>query len=141
MVLKIRELRPDVIITNHDTARGHGHHQATGQLIIEAFDAAADPKRFPEQLVQVEPWQAQRLFVRLFGAPAANTSTATSVKVVAVDPNEIDPVRGLSFAEQALQALQQHASQGPWPKTMADMLRARQSPKREAATDPLPSRA
>ena len=67
MVLKIRELRPDVIITNHDTARGHGHHQATGQLILEAFDAAADPKRFPEQLAQLKPWQAQRLFVRAFG--------------------------------------------------------------------------
>ena len=71
MVLKIRELRPDVIITNHDTSRGHGHHQATGQLIIEAFDAAADPKRFPEQLNQLKPWQAQRLFVRVFGGAAA----------------------------------------------------------------------
>ena len=30
MVLKIRELQPDVIITNHDTTSGHGHHQATG---------------------------------------------------------------------------------------------------------------
>jgi LmbE family N-acetylglucosaminyl deacetylase len=125
MVLKIRELRPDVIITNHDTSRGHGHHQATGQLLIEAFDAAADPKRFPEQLAQLKPWQAQRLFVRLFGTPAADNRTATPVKVVAVDPNEIDPVRGVSFAEQALQALQQHATQGPWPKSMADMLRAR----------------
>src|SRR5687767_12018586 len=38
MVLKLRELRPDVIITNHDTARGHGHHQATGQLLLEAFE-------------------------------------------------------------------------------------------------------
>ena len=28
MVLQIRLLRPDVIITNHDTSRGHGHHQA-----------------------------------------------------------------------------------------------------------------
>ena len=125
MVLKIRELRPDVIITNHDTARGHGHHQATGQLLIEAFAAAADAKRFPEQLTQVAPWQAQRLFVRLFGTPAANNSTATTVKVVAIDPNEIDPARGATFAEQALQALQQHASQGPWPKSMADMLKVR----------------
>ncbi|MDQ2936573.1 MAG: PIG-L family deacetylase, partial [Acidobacteriota bacterium] len=50
MVLKIRELRPDVIITNHDTTTGHGHHQATGRLIIEAFGVAADPTRFPEQL-------------------------------------------------------------------------------------------
>ena len=125
MVMKIRELRPDVIITNHDTARGHGHHQATGQLLIEAFEAAADPKRFPEQLTQVEPWQAQRLFVRLFGTPAASNTTAATVKVVVIDPNEIDSVRGVSFAEQALQALQQHASQGPWPRTMADMLRSR----------------
>src|SRR2546421_1684381 len=70
MVLKIRQLRPDVIITNHDTTTGHGHHQATGRLIIEAFDAAADPKRFPEQLNGLKPWQAQRLVVRIFGATA-----------------------------------------------------------------------
>src|SRR5262249_18314556 len=50
MVLKIRELRPDVIITNHNTVSGHGHHQATGRLILQAFDAAADPNSFPEQL-------------------------------------------------------------------------------------------
>src|SRR6185436_9735344 len=61
MVLQIRQLRPDVIITNHNTSSGHGHHQATGRLILEAFDAAADPARFPEQLGQLKPWQAQRL--------------------------------------------------------------------------------
>src|ERR1044071_9608444 len=33
MVLQIRLLRPDVIITNHDTTSGHGHHQATGRMI------------------------------------------------------------------------------------------------------------
>jgi LmbE family N-acetylglucosaminyl deacetylase len=124
MVLKIRELRPDVIITNHDTSRGHGHHQATGQLIIEAFDAAADPKRFPEQLVQLKPWQPQRLFVRAFGGGGSATNAA-SENIVAVDPNEVDPERGTSFAEQALKALQQHATQGPWPKSMEEMLRAR----------------
>jgi LmbE family N-acetylglucosaminyl deacetylase len=122
MVLKIRELRPDVIITNHDTTSGHGHHQATGRLIIEAFDAAADPERFPEQLSQVQPWQAQRLFVRIFGA---NAKIEASDKVFSIDPNEVDPVRGTSYAEQALTALQQHATQGPWPKSMAEMLRAR----------------
>lgn len=124
MVLKIRELRPDVIITNHDTARGHGHHQATGQLIIEAFDAAADPKRFPEQLVQLKTWQPQRLFVRMFGGGNPDPSTGFA-NIAAVDPNEIDGVRGTSFAEQALRALQQHATQGPWPKSMEEMLRAR----------------
>ncbi len=125
MVLKLRELRPDVIITNHDTSRGHGHHQATGQLLLEAFDAAADPKRFPEQLSNVKPWQVQRLFVRVFGGASPNTQTPAPAKIFSVDPNEIDPVRETSFAEQALAALQQHASQGPWPKTVADLIRAR----------------
>jgi LmbE family N-acetylglucosaminyl deacetylase len=124
MVLKIRELRPDVIITNHDTTSGHGHHQATGRLIIEAFDAAADPKRFPEQLNSVKLWQAQRLFVRVFGANAQKPA-GESEKVFAVDPNEVDPVRGTSFAAQALAALQQHATQGPWPRTITDLMRAR----------------
>ena len=123
MVLKIRELRPDVIITNHDTSRGHGHHQATGQLIIEAFDAAADPKRFPEQLTQLKPWQPQRLFVRGFGGANAPAPE----KLVSIDPNEVDPVRGKSFAEQALKALQQHATQGPWPKSMEELLRSRRA--------------
>jgi len=124
MVLKIRELRPDVIITHHDTTSGHGHHQATGRLIIEAFDAAADPKRFPEQLDRVKPWQAQRLFVRVFGANAQKPA-GESERLFAVDPNEVDPVRGTSFAEQALAALQQHATQGPWPKSITELLRAR----------------
>lgn len=126
MVLKIRQLRPDVIITNHDTTSGHGHHQATGRLIIEAFDAAADPKRFPELLNQAKPWQPQRLFVRL-GGPSAQKSEGQTApdKVVAIDPNEVDPVRGTSFAEQALVALQQHATQGPWPKSIEELLKAR----------------
>ena len=131
MVLKLRQLRPDVIITNHDTARGHGHHQATGQLLLEAFDAAADPKRFPEQLSNnVKPWQVQRVFVRIFGGPTPNTPNAQApatapAKIISIDPNEIDPVRETSFAEQALAALQQHRSQGPWPKSVADLMRAR----------------
>ncbi len=51
MVLQIRTRRPDVIITNHSvTSNDHGHHQATARLVVESFDAAADPKRFPEQL-------------------------------------------------------------------------------------------
>lgn len=121
MVLKIRQLRPDVIITNHDTTRGHGHHQATGQLVLEAFDAAADPKRFPEQITDTTtPWQVKRLFVRVFGS-----GTSVTGKVVSVDPNEVDPVRDASFAEQALAALHEHASQGPWPKTIEDLVKAR----------------
>src|SRR5689334_25220015 len=84
MVLQIRLLRPDFIITNHDTTSGHGHHQATGRTVLQAFDAAADPKQFPEQLSQAGVWQVQRLFVRLFGQAQA------SGPIVTVDPNETD---------------------------------------------------
>jgi len=122
MVQKIRELRPDVIITNHDTTSGHGHHQATGRLLLEAFDVAADSQRFADQLKNgVQPWQVKRIFVRARGG------TGDSAGLVSIDPNERDSVRGTSFAEQALQALQKHQTQGPWPKTIADMARFRNS--------------
>ena len=112
MVLQIRLLRPDVIITNHDTTSGHGHHQATGRMILQAFDAAADPKQFPEQLAQAGPWQVQRLFVRSRGQAEATAQTFT------IDPNENDPVRGITYAQEALAGLQKHATQGPWPRTV-----------------------
>jgi len=111
MVLEIRRLRPDAIITNHDTTSGHGQHQATGRVVLQAFDAAADPKQFPEQLNEVSIWQVQRLFVRTRGGDTA-TQTFT------IDPNETDPVRGTTYAQQALAGLQKHATQGPWPKTV-----------------------
>ena len=46
---------------------------------------------------------------------------------MAFDPNEVDPVRGSSFALKwaGLAALQEHATQGPWPKTIEDLVRMR----------------
>ena len=111
MVFQIRLLRPDVIITNHDTTSGHGHHQATGRTVLEAFSAAADPTQFPEQLSQAGAWQVQRLFVRLRGE-SGDSQTVT------LDPNEMDPIRGATYAQQALAGLHKHASQGPWPSTV-----------------------
>ncbi|HLR06940.1 MAG TPA: PIG-L family deacetylase, partial [Pyrinomonadaceae bacterium] len=108
MVLEIRKLRPDVIITNHSvTTNDHGHHQATGRLELEAFDAAADPKRFAEQLKTAElltPWQVQRLFVRQRGNQAVQNPDRQGggSDFVTIDPNERDPIRGTMFAEQAL---------------------------------------
>src|SRR5881394_1325536 len=118
MVWEIRKLRPDVIITNHSTtSNDHGQHQATALMVVEAFDAAADAGKFPEQLQDgVTTWQVQRLFVRQRGNQAAGNSPS----IVTIDPNEQDPVRGVVFAEEALRALQQHATQGPWPKSFAE---------------------
>src|SRR5919205_3329384 len=80
MVLQIRKLRPDVIITNHSTtSNDHGQHQATALMVVEAFDAAADATKFPEQLKDgVTTWQVQRLFVRQRGqTPPADAQLVT----------------------------------------------------------------
>jgi LmbE family N-acetylglucosaminyl deacetylase len=52
MVRVIRTFRPDVLVARFSgTDRdGHGHHQASAILTREAFRAAADPNRFPEQI-------------------------------------------------------------------------------------------
>ena len=52
MVRVIRTFRPDVLVARFSgTDRdGHGHHQASSILTREAFRAAADPNRFPEQI-------------------------------------------------------------------------------------------
>lgn len=137
MVLEIRKLRPDVIITNHSTtSNDHGQHQATALMVVEAFDAAADPNKFPEQLRDgVTTWQVQRLFVRQRG----NAQAQADSQVVTIDPNERDPVRGVVYAEEALRGLQQHATQGPWPKSFAEFVsRFRAFSGQSAATGQMP---
>src|SRR5208283_5932234 len=68
VVWNIRRFRPDVIILRFSgTPRdGHGQHQVSAILGKEAFSAAADPNRFPEQLQYVQVWQAKRLVWNVF---------------------------------------------------------------------------
>jgi LmbE family N-acetylglucosaminyl deacetylase len=68
VVWVIRKFRPDVIICRFPTTGegGHGNHTASAILAQEAFSAAADPKRFPEQLQYVQVWQAKRLMWNTF---------------------------------------------------------------------------
>ncbi len=56
VVWVIRKFQPDVIVTRFPTTGegGHGHHTASAILANEAFEAAADPNRFPEQLKYVK---------------------------------------------------------------------------------------
>src|SRR5436305_231055 len=63
IVWVIRRYQPDVIVTRFSPEDNltHGHHTASAILAREAFHAAADPKRFPEQLAFVKPWQATRI--------------------------------------------------------------------------------
>src|SRR5437868_14491318 len=63
VVWVIRKFRPDVIVTRFspEDQLTHGHHTASAILAQEAFSAAGDPKRFPEQLIFVKPWRPTRI--------------------------------------------------------------------------------
>src|SRR5439155_511415 len=64
VVQRVRAFQPDVILTLPLEAKGGGqHHQAAARLAVEAFRAAADPARFPEQLTGgLAPWQARKVY-------------------------------------------------------------------------------
>jgi LmbE family N-acetylglucosaminyl deacetylase len=77
VVWVIRNFKPDVIITRFPTTGegGHGHHTASAILAGEAFDIAADPTKFPEQLKNgVTLWQPKRLLWNSFNFGGNNTT-------------------------------------------------------------------
>lgn len=97
MLTILRELHPDVVITHHGLMKDHGNHQAIGQIILEAVDAAADPKYpFGPGIV------VQALDVRKFeGGGEMN-----------IPLGELEPMRGRTYAQVAARALEEHRSQG-----------------------------
>jgi len=115
VVWVVRRFRPDVIILRFSgTPRdGHGQHQVSAILGREAFTAAADPKRFPEQLQWVQPWQATRL---MWNPGAFTKEQREEVEKmpnrISVDPGDFDPVLGHSYAEIAGMSRSLHRSQG-----------------------------
>src|SRR6185312_1143807 len=135
----VRKYRPDVIILGFSgTPRdGHGQHQTSAILGKEAFTAAADPTRFPEQLRYVQPWQAKRLVQAAgFGGPAvagrggrggrggqqpqgpsANGGTPAAPSAPAgpqpyADTGAFNPILGYSYDEIAVISRSMHHSQG-----------------------------
>ena len=112
VVWVIRKFRPDVIITRFPTTGegGHGHHTASAILAGEAFDAAADATKFPEQLTKVVTvWQAKRILWNTFSFGGNNTTREDQFKMECGDYN---PILGKSYGEIAATSRSQHKSQG-----------------------------
>ncbi|MES2593420.1 MAG: PIG-L family deacetylase [Bacteroidota bacterium] len=107
----IRRFKPDVIICRFPTTGegGHGHHTASAILAVEAFDAAADPKRFPEQLKFTETWQAKRIFWNTFNFGTTNTTSPDQLKI---DVGVFNPLVGKGYGEIAAESRSMHKSQG-----------------------------
>src|SRR5690349_11214974 len=110
VVWVIRKFQPDVIITRFPTTGegGHGQHTASAILANEAFKAAADPRRFPEQLKYVQPWQAKRIMWNTFNFGSTNTTSPDQFKI---DAGDFNPVLGKSYGEIAAESRSQHKSQ------------------------------
>ncbi len=114
VVWAIRRFRPDVIILRFSgTPRdGHGQHQASAILGKEAFAAAADPSKFPEQLKYVTTWQAQRLMTNLAAFnPAQEKELEKIPDKMELDLGAYSPELGYSYNEIAGMSRSQHRSQ------------------------------
>lgn len=111
-VYVIRRFRPDLIVTRFPTdgSGGHGHHTASAILAEEAFAAAADPTRFPEQLASVKPWKAKRLVWNAFRF--GNAGPDTTPGRIRVDVGAYQPLLGRSYSEIAGESRSMHKSQG-----------------------------
>jgi LmbE family N-acetylglucosaminyl deacetylase len=107
----IRTFRPDVIVTRFTPLLGgHGNHTASAFLAEEAFHAAADSTRFPEQLKFVSPWQAKRIVWNVFRF--SNDTLQKAPSFPSIDLGGYSPVLGKSFTEIAGESRSMHKSQG-----------------------------
>ncbi|HEX8354706.1 MAG TPA: PIG-L family deacetylase, partial [Pyrinomonadaceae bacterium] len=131
VVWVVRRFRPDVIVTRFPATGegGHGQHTASAILAGEAFDAAADPARFPEQLREgVRPWRPKRLVWNVFNFRTADPPKDAD-KMLSVDVGGFDPLLGRSYTEIAAESRTMHKSQaqgtperrGPAPNYFAHL--------------------
>jgi LmbE family N-acetylglucosaminyl deacetylase len=113
IVRVVRTFRPDVLIARFSgTERdGHGHHQASAILTKEAYRAAADPNRFPEQIKDgLQPWQTKKLYIGNvcgFGASSCDAGNYT----VKLNTGKEDPLLGESYVQFAVEGLRHQRSQ------------------------------
>jgi LmbE family N-acetylglucosaminyl deacetylase len=112
MVWIIRQFRPDIIITRFTPDQGgHGHHCASAILALEAFRAAGDANRFPEQLTLLETWQSRRIFWNTW-RPAIEQQKLNVKELSVEDIGSYNHLLGKSYGEIAAISRSNHKSQG-----------------------------
>jgi hypothetical protein len=111
----IRQFKPDMLITRFDTTAGvtHGHHTTSALLALEAFELAADPNAFPEQLSSLSTWQPTKIFrnASWWSFRRSGQKMDTSA-FKSVDVGLYNPLIGTSYTEMAARSRSQHKSQG-----------------------------
>ncbi len=115
MVRAIRTFRPDVLVARFSgTSRdGHAHHQASALLTVEAFHAAGDPNKFPEQIKEgLQPWQPKKLYVGNPPRMFQGGTIADEDYTVKLNTGEYTPLLGMSYTQFGLEGLAHQTSQG-----------------------------
>ncbi len=115
IVRAIRTFRPDVLVARFSgtTRDGHGHHQASALLTIEAFRAAGDPAKFPEQINEgLVAWQPRKLYVGNPPRMFQGGNVADEDYTVKLNIGEYSPLLGMSYTQFALEGLAHQTSQG-----------------------------
>ncbi len=123
LVRLIRLTRPSVIATwlpDYVAGENHGDHQAASVLANEAFDLAANPTAFPEQITPprnrddinnltegLRPWQVQKIY---YFTDAAHTDFLAG-KGPSYSAKDISPSRHVSYARLAAEECAFHLTQ------------------------------
>jgi len=124
----IRALRPDVLVTMNIQGRGGDRaHEATTILAREAYRAAGDPNRYPEQIAEgLRAWQPKKLyFAAGFGGRAGRAGQVGQAgragqagqagqagRVTRVSTAIYDELLGRTYAEIGADARSNHKCQG-----------------------------
>lgn len=128
VVAVVRSYRPDVVVSVFSgTPRdGHGQHQAAGILAREAFEAAGDPARFPQQIAAgLRPFAPAKLYLALWGAGGEADAE--------LQTGDRDALLGQSHFQVAMASRSRHRSQDmgrpltPGPQSSALELAATRS--------------
>lgn len=111
VVRRVRAFQPDVILTLPLESKGGGqHHQAAARLAVEAFRAAADPARYPEQVAGgLAPWQARKVYQ---GGVGGGRDSLSGPPPVTMKTGVYDPLLGMSWQEMGSIAREAHRCQG-----------------------------
>ena len=129
MVRQIRTFRPDVFVTmNIQGSGGDRAHEATTILAREAYKAAGDPTKYPEQLRErLRPWQPRKLYFNggrgVIGGrrgpppsqptpPAASAGQGPVPRLARINTGAYDQLLGRTYAEIGSDARTNHKCQG-----------------------------
>ncbi|TFJ93180.1 PIG-L family deacetylase [Lentibacillus salicampi] len=102
----IRSYKPDILMPSFRNVKSqHGHHRAMSILSIRAFEDAADPTVFPDQIEEdgLSVWQVKKVYL-----PAESEEKATT----SIEIGDYDPIYEKSYPQIGEQSRYLHKSQG-----------------------------